>query len=180
LDAAAILTKAVVIRTPVFQKSHPRNILKLGATGVASTAAKAIGGKKPCSGNQFIKAWDFLNQIMTTTRTEPCTTTITCFEINNLCNILVETPLHGVQSGAHPHLQVLMDSMNMGITCLALAGRLPSFLENWQLLTQERDACTSNRGNSWATNQRGVQPGPGSFISQLFLVEKKDGDSDQW
>jgi len=24
-----------------------------------------------------------------------------------------------------------------------------------------------------------VQPGPGSFISQLFLVEKKGGDSDQ-
>ena len=50
----------------------------------------------------------------------------------------LSTPLHGVQPsqpGSPQHLEVLIASMNMGITCPALAGRLPKFLENWQQLT---------------------------------------------
>jgi len=102
-----------------------------------------------------------------------------------------------------------MDSMNLKITCSALAGRLPSFLENWQLVTQDAwilqvvkgyciefisTPCQSHIPPEMHTSaemqsqvmeeikdllEKGaieeVQPGQDSFISQLFLVEKKGG-----
>ena len=96
-----------------------------------------------------------------------------------------------------------MGSMNMNITCSILAGRLPNFLDNWKVLTQDTwmlqvvqgycidftdtphqsqvppEMHVSTEMHSKVTEEitellnkgavEEVQPGPSSFISQLFL-----------
>jgi len=86
LDAAVVLKKAIVGTS--FSKKVPLEVFPaLGSQGWPVQQQQLTRGRRALRGKQCIKAWSIPAQKMTRTHVEPCTTTITCFEINNLCNI---------------------------------------------------------------------------------------------
>jgi len=138
LDAAAVLKKTVVTGKLVFQRSHPQKYFQTYGPQGGQFNGNSYKGKKTrhaggTSTSKPSQGRKCLEPVQISAPQQSHVLKLT----NYVTSAWVETPLHGLQSGAHQPLQVLMDSMNMGIACLALAGRLPSFLENWQLLTQE-------------------------------------------
>ena len=115
------------------------------------------------------------------------------------------TPLLTQMSVQKHHLEVLMDQMNLTVTSPMLAGRLTQFITNWEKITRwmglashkrvptrtgsitlANKANASNkllhRGGSTEVREilsKGAvietTPSQGSFVSQIFLAEKKEG-----
>ena len=82
------LRKQWYLENRFFRRATPRTILNLGAAGVATTvAATATGGRRAVWREPVHQGLGHPSPKMTRTCTEPCTTSIKCFEINNLCTI---------------------------------------------------------------------------------------------